>query len=378
MSLRWWVSTVSGALTAVIAAAPVVAGFAGSDVFLPMAGRQAGVPASFAIGLGERSRILGAHQTQPATDSEYRFNFGAVETTGHSAWVRVRALDGNGEEQGRTEFQVREWSQRQVAFKDHFPTVSTENSRLEVEVISGEGKVIAYGSGIANGSQDPTTFEMEYPQRVLAGEAVSGLEGVAAGAGLAGGGNAGIVVVNVGAGAGIRVDADSVAIADDGVATEMVADGAITAAKIGTAGATSGQVLTATLSGAAWQSAAAGAGGDITAVAAGAGLAGGGASGDVLVAVPGLHVAEEIRENRFRIAGGPAGAKVSWHVGGVRKDAWAVAHPMAVEPEKGAVERGYYRHPELYGQPIERGVEWAQSHALSSAGPGVSPESGKE
>ena len=42
------------------------------------------------------------------------------------------------------------------------PGVSTANARLEVEVTSGTGKVIAYGSGIANGSQDPTTFEMTY------------------------------------------------------------------------------------------------------------------------------------------------------------------------------------------------------------------------
>jgi hypothetical protein len=133
----------------------------------------AGVPAFFAIGLGERSQILGAYQTDPAADSEYRFNFGVVETTGHSAMVRFRALDDNGDELGRTEFQVREYSQRQVAFKDHFSSVSTENARMEVEVISGEGKVIAYGSQIANGSQDPTTFEMAYAAEAAA--TISGL-----------------------------------------------------------------------------------------------------------------------------------------------------------------------------------------------------------
>ncbi len=127
----------------------------------------AAVPASFAIGVGERSQILGASQTLPSADSEYRYNFGLVETTGHLANARVTAYDKNGAFQGSTDVTVRAWSQGQWAFKDRFPAVSSENSRLEVEVTSGTGKVIAYGSGVANGSQDPTTFEMTYPDSLL-------------------------------------------------------------------------------------------------------------------------------------------------------------------------------------------------------------------
>jgi len=127
----------------------------------------AAVPASFAIGAGEKSRILGVHQTQPSADSDFRYNFGLVETTGHLANVRVTAYDGNGAVQGSTDVTVRAWSQGQWAFKDRFPAVSTESSRLEVEVLTGTGRVIAYGSGIANGSQDPTTFEMTYPDTLL-------------------------------------------------------------------------------------------------------------------------------------------------------------------------------------------------------------------
>jgi trimeric autotransporter adhesin len=137
----------------------------------------AAVPASFAIGLGETSQILGAHQTVPAADSVVRFNFGFVETTGHTVTVRVRAFDGHNTDQGSMELRVREYSQRQVAFKDYFPTVSTENTRLEAEVISGAGRVIAYGSGIANGSQDPTTFEMSYPDSLLAANVPPGVGG---------------------------------------------------------------------------------------------------------------------------------------------------------------------------------------------------------
>jgi trimeric autotransporter adhesin len=127
----------------------------------------AGVPASFAIGAGESAQVLGVHQTLPSVGSEVRFNIGLVETTGHSVTARVRAFDENGGLDDEKDVQVREWSQRQFAFKDYFPAVSTENARVEVEVISGTGRVIAYGSGIANGSQDPTTYEMTYPDALL-------------------------------------------------------------------------------------------------------------------------------------------------------------------------------------------------------------------
>jgi len=192
----------------------------------------AGVPASFAIGLGEKTQILGVYQTIPATSSEFRYNFGFVETTGNTVTVRVRAFDDNNAEQGSKDFQVLRFSQRQVAFKDHFPTVSTECSRLEVEVISGAGKVIAYGSGIANASNDPTTFEMAYPSRVLAESAAPGITGVTAGNGLTGGGTSGTVTLDIGAGAGIAVTGDQVSVAAGGVTNGMLADGAVGSSKI--------------------------------------------------------------------------------------------------------------------------------------------------
>ena len=64
---------------------------------------------------------------------------------------------------------------------------------------------------------------------------------------------------------------------------------------------------------------------------------------------PNLYVAEEISGNRFSIAGGKAGAKVSWQVTGVRQDAYAKAHRIKVEEDKPAQERGRYLHPELFG-----------------------------
>src|SRR5215212_7408870 len=95
---------------------------------------------------------------------------------------------------------------------------------------------------------------------------------------------------------------------------------------------------------------------------------------------PNLHIAEEISEattntkyssksssnknkndnSRFKIAGGTSGMKVSWQVTGIRRDPWANANPIEVEEDKPAKERGYYLHPDVYGQPEEKGI----SHLL--------------
>jgi hypothetical protein len=70
-----------------------------------------------------------------------------------------------------------------------------------------------------------------------------------------------------------------------------------------------------------------------------------------------VYIAEEVSEGRFRIAGGTPGLKVSWQVTGVRKDAYAVAHPLAVEAEKTADERGRYLHPVEQGAPAALSVD---------------------
>ena len=71
---------------------------------------------------------------------------------------------------------------------------------------------------------------------------------------------------------------------------------------------------------------------------------------------PGLHVAEEVSENRFRIAGGEAGMKVCWQVTGTRRDRWAAANPFEVEQDKSEEEQGHYLDPSLYDAPEEQRV----------------------
>ncbi len=80
--------------------------------------------------------------------------------------------------------------------------------------------------------------------------------------------------------------------------------------------------------------------------------------------MPGLYIAEEMANNRFKIAGGAAGMKVSWQVTGTRQDAWANHNRIPVEEKKPEIERGFYLHPEAFDQPEERGVTWAHEPEL--------------
>ena len=210
----------------------------------------AATPAAFAIGLGESTEILGGYSTLPYQDSAARFNIGCVETTGvGSATVRWIARDGDG----AAAEELRPGGAAAVADAGVLPPVlrgvDLINSRISASVVNGSGRVICYGSLVTNDTefpkpvQDPTTFEMVYPESLLAGSAPEGIAGVTAGAGLTGGGGTGVVTVDVGAGAGIAVAADTVSIADLGVTTAKLADGAVTPAKVSAAGASHGQVL---------------------------------------------------------------------------------------------------------------------------------------
>jgi hypothetical protein len=76
-------------------------------------------------------------------------------------------------------------------------------------------------------------------------------------------------------------------------------------------------------------------------------------------AAPDLHIAKEVTENSFEIAGGHTGLKVCWQVTGTRQDPWANANRIEVEEDKAEGERGYYLHPDLYDQPEEQGIGFA-------------------
>ena len=77
-------------------------------------------------------------------------------------------------------------------------------------------------------------------------------------------------------------------------------------------------------------------------------------------AAPKLHVAREVDEGQFTIAGGKAHQKVSWQVTGIRQDAWANTYRIPVEVEKAPEDKGRYLHPDLFGgEPISE-IAWVE------------------
>ena len=78
-----------------------------------------------------------------------------------------------------------------------------------------------------------------------------------------------------------------------------------------------------------------------------------------------------MHDNRFQIAGGAPGQKISWQVTGIRQDAYANAHRIVVEENKPAEEVGHYLHPgrARHARVVEHdGVEGIQLEAVIVAG----------
>jgi hypothetical protein len=68
-------------------------------------------------------------------------------------------------------------------------------------------------------------------------------------------------------------------------------------------------------------------------------------------------IKDEIQSNQFTIQTDAPNIKVSWQVTGIRHDAYADAHPMQVEQDKPADERGRYLEPQAFGKPGTLGID---------------------
>ena len=68
----------------------------------------------------------------------------------------------------------------------------------------------------------------------------------------------------------------------------------------------------------------------------------------------------KFENHEFAIRSSLPNLKVSWQITGVRQDAFAKANPLIVEEEKDARQKGFYIHPEFYGAPAEKQIEWAR------------------
>jgi hypothetical protein len=75
-------------------------------------------------------------------------------------------------------------------------------------------------------------------------------------------------------------------------------------------------------------------------------------------------VGQEVSQGRFAILTDRPFVKVSWQVTGVRKDAYAKAHPLIVEQVKPEDERGLYLHPREHGVPETMGIHYSQEQRM--------------
>lgn len=80
-----------------------------------------------------------------------------------------------------------------------------------------------------------------------------------------------------------------------------------------------------------------------------------------------LFVAEEVNDNKFRIAGGYEGMKVSWQVTGIRRDPYADAYRASGETLKPVFMRGRLLHPELYGRPQSESADFEREKVLQGS-----------
>ena len=83
-------------------------------------------------------------------------------------------------------------------------------------------------------------------------------------------------------------------------------------------------------------------------------------------AAPDLHIAEEVKNGIFKIAGGKPGMKVSWEITGIRNDNYAKQNPVEVEKFKTTDERGFYINPEAYGFAREYGIDYQKEKKIKS------------
>jgi hypothetical protein len=72
-------------------------------------------------------------------------------------------------------------------------------------------------------------------------------------------------------------------------------------------------------------------------------------------------VGQKIKDNRFTVKTSAPNVEVSWQVTGIRHDAYANKHRIAVEERKSEGERGLYLHPDAFNQPESKGIEAAKS-----------------
>ncbi len=112
-----------------------------------------GVTFREAAGLGDRPlEVLQLEQSD-----QYRSNVGFVEVTGKPALIEVTAFEPDTKSSRVTQIPLKANEYVQYArFLSQMGLGTVYNGRVSVKVVSGEGRVYAYGSNVDNATEDPT------------------------------------------------------------------------------------------------------------------------------------------------------------------------------------------------------------------------------
>jgi hypothetical protein len=120
-----------------------------------------GIPASFAIGLGDDTDVVGLDQDGFQTSGTWRSNLAFVETTGNPADLTIQRVNSNGTVLGSIPYHLEGYQVSQINYViTSIVNTTGTNQRIHVAVTGGTGRVIANASRVDNRTGDPATIEM--------------------------------------------------------------------------------------------------------------------------------------------------------------------------------------------------------------------------
>ncbi|HEV7241138.1 MAG TPA: hypothetical protein VGQ36_18030 [Thermoanaerobaculia bacterium] len=125
------------------------------------------IPTNLGIGNGESADLQGVRQ-----NADYRYNAFVVETTGKPVSAAIFIKTPDGVTVASIPVQLRGWEQRILSMSAVMaPGQTINDGTAHIDVTGGEGKLVAVGSLVANGSTDASAFEMSLSTSSLQGPA---------------------------------------------------------------------------------------------------------------------------------------------------------------------------------------------------------------
>jgi hypothetical protein len=122
------------------------------------------VPADFGVAVGDSADLQGVRQTK-----DYRYNIFLIETTGNALNFDLTVKNNLGADVTTKSLLLQPFEQRLVSLRSLVPTVEISDGFLHIKPTAGNGRVVAAGSQISNGTNEPTSFEMSFSSSALVG-----------------------------------------------------------------------------------------------------------------------------------------------------------------------------------------------------------------